>query len=138
MQAAGVQTGAVLTRGAGSGGGMRVIGMLLRAAAAQKVPPDTGPVSSDDPEPTWEVRSSPNLPGDAGNRGSVAFSMLGIHGKTGSPKDVLGASATDEDASGLEWPFLHAGTGIWTVGLGVCHNRCGGLENMGGGEALIR
>lgn len=107
------------------------------------VPWDTGPVSkatvfSDALEPTWEVRSSLNLPGDADNRGSVAFSMLGIHGKIGSAKEVFGASASDEDASDLEWPSLHAGTGIWREGLGVRQNRHEGLENMGGGEAFIK
>lgn len=94
-------------------------------------------VFSDALEPTWEVRYCPDLPGDAGKRGSVAFSMLGIHGKIGNPKEVLEASATDEDASGLEWPSLHAGTNLWTVGLRVHHNRHGDLENMGRGEALI-
>lgn len=70
-------------------------------------------VFSDDLEPTgrgWEVRFSPDLPEDAGNRGSVAFSVLGIPGKTGSPKEIRGTK--DEDAPGLEWPSLHAGTGI--------------------------
>ena len=92
-------------------------GDVAEGNSSTEVPRDTGPVSkatvfSDALEPTWEVRSSPDLPGDAGNRDSVAFSMLGIHGKIGSPKEVLGASGTDEDASGLEWPSLHAGTGM--------------------------
>lgn len=91
-------------------------------------------VFSDDLELTvkaWEVRSSPELSEDSSNKGSVAFSVLGIHGKIGSPKEILGANATDKDAPGLEGPSLRAGIGIWTVGVEVCHDRHGGLANTG-------
>lgn len=89
---------------------------------------------SDDPEPTvkaWEVSSSPDLLEDAGNGSSVAFSVLGIHGKIGNPKGLLGASVTGGDASDLEWPSLHAGE------LEVLSNGHGALGNMGKREALI-
>lgn len=86
---------------------------------------------SADPEPTvkaWEGRPSRDAPEEAGSRGSVMFNVLGIPGKLGSPEELLGA--TEGDASGLEWPFLHA------VGLKVFWNRHGALENMGKGNTL--
>lgn len=83
------------------------------------------------PEPTvkaWEGRPSRDAPEDAGSRGSVTFNVLGILGKLGSPEELLGA--TDGDASGLKWPFLHA------VRLKVFWNRHGALEYMGKGNIL--
>lgn len=80
-------------------------------------------VFSDDPEATvkaWEVRSGPGLPKDAGKRGCVAFT----HGEIGDPEEILAASASEGDASGPEWPSLHA------VGPEVFHNGHGDLENM--------
>lgn len=111
-------------------------GDIAEGNSSTEAPLDTESVAkatvfSADPEPTVKAREgrpSRDAPEDAGSRSSVAFSVLGILGKLGSPEELLGAS--DGVASGLEWPFLHA------VGLKVFWNRHGVLENMGKGNTL--